>query len=146
MKTVKSGTAIIAEPKRTAQKGKPMSDLIDRQKAITAICEDGTWLERQGCTEITMCERKQRDADILSELPTIDSVIDQIRWERDTAIEQLAEIGKGLGERMDDVVKVVRCKDCKYYNYIGICNETSWAVTEDSYCCWAERRQDAEKL
>lgn len=50
-----------------------MSDLIDRKAAITAICEDGTWLERQGCTEITMCERKQRDADILSELPTIDA-------------------------------------------------------------------------
>lgn len=28
MKTVKSGTAIIAEPKRTAQKGKPMSDWV----------------------------------------------------------------------------------------------------------------------
>lgn len=29
MKTVKSGTAIIAEPKRTAQKGEPMNDLIE---------------------------------------------------------------------------------------------------------------------
>ena len=37
MKTVKSGTAIIVEPKRTAQKGGPMSDLIDRQAAIEAI-------------------------------------------------------------------------------------------------------------
>lgn len=55
------------------RKGELVSDLIDRQKAITAILEDGTWLERQGCTEITMCERKQRDADILSELPTIEA-------------------------------------------------------------------------
>lgn len=47
-----------------------MSDLIDRQAAIKAICEDGTWLESQGCTEITMAERKQRDADILSDLPS----------------------------------------------------------------------------
>ena len=136
-----------------------MSDLIDRQKAITAICEDGTWLESQGCTEITMCERKQRDADILSELPTIDSVIDQIRWERDTAIEQLAEIGKGLGERMDDVEKVVRCKDCKYASYepyedfvnVYICNYSQWTRSEggrfpDWYCARAERGQDAEKL
>lgn len=59
-----------------------MSDLIDRQKAITAICEDGTWLENQGCTEITLCERKQRDADILSELPTIDAEpVKHGRWE-----------------------------------------------------------------
>ena len=30
------------------------------------------------------------------------SVVDQIRWERDTALSQLKEIGKGLGEKMDD--------------------------------------------
>lgn len=30
-------------------------------------------------------------------------VVDQIRWERDTALSQLKEIGKGLGEKMDDV-------------------------------------------
>ena len=47
-----------------------MNDLISRQAAIKAICEDGTWLESQGCTEITMAERKQRDADILGELPS----------------------------------------------------------------------------
>ena len=47
-----------------------MYDLISRQSAIKAICEDGTWLESQGCTEITMAERKQRDADILGEFPS----------------------------------------------------------------------------
>ena len=31
------------------------------------------------------------------------SVVDQIRWERDTALSQLKEIGKCLGEKMDDV-------------------------------------------
>ena len=31
-------------------------------------------------------------------------VVDQIRWERDTAIQQLSEIGKGLGEKMDDII------------------------------------------
>ena len=45
-------------------------DLISRQAAIKAICEDGTWLERQGCTDISMAERKQRDVDILSDLPS----------------------------------------------------------------------------
>jgi hypothetical protein len=62
-----------------------MSDLIDRQAAIIAICEDGTWLERQGCNEITLCERKQRDADILSELPTVDAVeVVHAHWEQDS--------------------------------------------------------------
>ena len=47
-----------------------MDDLISRHEAIKAICEDGTWLESQGCTEITVAERKQRDADIIGELPS----------------------------------------------------------------------------
>ena len=38
--------------------------------------------------------------------------------------------------------EVVRCKDCKYYNPIGVCIEMSSAVCEDSFCCWAERRTD----
>ena len=47
-----------------------MSDLISRQAAINAICEDGTRLERQGKYTMTMAERKQRDADILDALPS----------------------------------------------------------------------------
>lgn len=39
--------------------------------------------------------------------------------------------------------EIVRCKDCKYYNPIGVCIEMSSAVCEDSFCCWAERRTDA---
>ena len=50
-----------------------MNDLISRQAALKAICEDGTWLESQGCTDISMAERKQRDADILSDLPSVQS-------------------------------------------------------------------------
>lgn len=46
-----------------------MSDLIDRQAAVNAICEDGTQLERQGQYSMTMAERKQRDADIITALP-----------------------------------------------------------------------------
>jgi len=38
--------------------------------------------------------------------------------------------------------EIVRCKDCKYYNPIGVCIEMSSAVCEDSFCCWAERRTD----
>lgn len=104
-----------------------MSDPIDRQAAITAICEDGTWLERQGCTEITMCERKQRDADILSELPPVDAV------------------------------EVVRCKDCKYWPYKTITywdNQIEFETYQwcaslglhggKGFCSKGERRTDAD--
>ena len=47
-----------------------MNDLISRQAAIKAICEDGTMLERQGKYTMTMAERKQKDADILDSLPS----------------------------------------------------------------------------
>ena len=42
--------------------------------------------------------------------------VQQIKCERDLAIQQLkGDYGVGLGERKNpDVVKVVRCKDCKY--------------------------------
>lgn len=46
---------------------------------------------------------------VIEDLPTADvvssSLFDQIDWERTVAISQLAEIGKSLGEQMDDVVK-----------------------------------------
>lgn len=47
-----------------------MIDLISRQAAIKAICEDGTMFERQGKYTMTMAERKQMDADILDSLPS----------------------------------------------------------------------------
>ena len=41
--------------------------------------------------------------DALTLLKADQSVIDQIEWERNTALEQLAEVDKSLGEKMDDL-------------------------------------------
>lgn len=57
-----------------------MIDLISRQAAIKAICEDGTMFERQGKYTMTMAERKQKDADILDSLPSAQ----QVPWDRKT--------------------------------------------------------------
>ena len=35
---------------------------------------------------------------------------DQLKWERDVALRQLADIGKGFGERMDDIVELLERK------------------------------------
>ena len=53
--------------------------------------------------------------------------------------------------------EVVMCKDCKYYGsdwWIGDCHHKQWGdgwgnyppptVTEDGFCAWGERREDAE--
>ena len=53
------------------------------------------------------------------ELQTVDVVpisqIDQIKWERDMAFEQIREIGGEPFMKWEctDVVHVVRCKDCR---------------------------------
>ena len=50
------------------------------------------------------------------------SLADVYKWERDIALSQLEEYGIGFAEKKrDDLVEVVRCKDCEYYNndYMG---------------------------
>lgn len=97
-----------------------MSDLIDRQAAIDAIAHatfDVTISGRQGFYYYKD-EFKKAFVAI-----------------RDKYIEALKALPSAEPE-------IVRCKDCKYYNPIGVCIEMSSAVCEDSFCCWAERRTD----
>ena len=84
MKTVKSGTAIIAEPKRTAQKGEPMSDLISRQDAISMKFSHG--INEDGVLYVPYREVKTN----LEELPSVkqdlitwllDEIWDEDMWE-----------------------------------------------------------------
>lgn len=84
--------------------------------------------------------------------PTIDAVplgaYEQTRWERDTAIAQLSEIGKSFCEKMDNVATVVRCKECKHWGIhkrlnVPWCFEMHIDKSEDGYCDSGERREDA---
>lgn len=61
------------------------------------------------------------------------------------AIEILAEIF--VMEVEEDIEKVVRCKDCKYYDKMGeYCWNEQWItpddtqVKEDDFCSYGERR------
>lgn len=76
-------------------------------------------------------------------------VHDQVRWERDTDIGQLEEHGIPFGGIAPDVVKVVRCKDCKNFcpyegaEHKGDCAELvglESCVYEDDFCSYGERR------
>lgn len=58
----------------------PINDCISRQAAINAICEDGTRLERNGRYRMTMVERKQRDVDILENLPSAQPERNKGEW------------------------------------------------------------------
>ena len=98
--------------------------------------------------------------DALSALAPADvvsvSAYKQVLLERDTVVEQLKQIGKDIREVMDDVVhlqrqlsadvvKIVRCKNCKYHNYDKVfggywCEHPFMAgeVNPDFYCGYGE--------
>ena len=86
-----------------------------------------------GCSEIL---------EMIYAAPTVDAVspgvVEQFRWERDTAIAQLQELGIGFGQKKPDMVEVVRCKDCKHhrdsiYGHV-ICTLLGRSVRADGYC------------
>ena len=71
------------------------------------------------------------------------AVYPQFKWERDTAIEQLDEYGISFGAKKDDdIVKVVRCKDCINFDYaFNYCDFLEAGVEgEDFFCAWGERK------
>ena len=74
----------------------------------------------------------------------------QIRWERDKAMEQLAEHHIPFMCVAEDVVEVVRCKDCKNwdttwqdgwaknYHYCPLIDGTR---NGDWFCAYGEKRE-----
>lgn len=60
-------------------------------------------------------------ADMIEDAPTIDAVpkpyAEQIRWERDIAIEQLNEIGCQLGQKMDEIKEKLNAVPVVHGNY-----------------------------
>ena len=90
-------------------------------------------------------------------------VLDQVRWERDVAMQQLEEHGIPFCGIAPDVVKVVRCKDCKHrgddvhcpmcfeelreWDYDGY-RETDFVLhdrtTDDGFCHNGERKDNGK--
>ena len=68
------------------------------------------------------------DADVVSR-----GVFEQVKWERDMAMQQLEEHGIPFGGEADDVVNVVRCKDCVYFqpNFVETNNGERRPYTEE---------------
>lgn len=97
-----------------------MDKLISLQQAIKAICEDGTWLERQGCTEITMAERKQRDADIIDKLPSVQPTL-------------MRSIGKLIGYTGNQCPNCGRLRVERYESGLEICEKCNWCEQTKSY-------------
>ena len=58
------------------------------------------------------------------------------------------EINKQLKQLSVDVVRVVRCKDCKFYTSMrpdlktGICDLNVHHMGDDGFCSYGERREE----
>ena len=117
-----------------------MADLISRQAAVDAfrkelrIKDDGDILTQTVYDGIV---------DVLSSLPSAQpeqpsrEYIEQLRWERDLAIQQLKELGYGLGEKprtqpeqrkgkwLNESMDYAECSECGFYgittNYCPQC-------------------------
>ena len=77
------------------------------------------------------------------QIDALQGTIEQIRWERDIAMQQLAEHGIPFGGKADDVIKVCKCKDCKHYDgkwclLLDIVN----SEMGDWFCGFGERKDD----
>lgn len=76
-------------------------------------------------------------------------VFEQVKWERDMAMQQLEEHGIPFCGVADDVIEVVRCKDCKHWGgetFGYICKEWSGMTFRnytkpDHYCSRGERKE-----
>jgi len=89
--------------------------------------------------------------ELLKTEPTVDAVpvksIEQLKWERDTAIEQLEKHGIPFCGKAD-VVQVVRCGECKWWfkdeNYDGLyrCANDGLLRKGDHYCADGERKDE----
>ena len=82
---------------------------------------------------------------MIDNTPTVETVstsaYKQVAWERDLAIYQLSQCGIELGQVKDeDLIRVVRCKNCKHYDGFGWCNETDLVVVDDDFCSYGELR------
>jgi metal-sulfur cluster biosynthetic enzyme len=129
--------------------------LIDATKVIESIdeivCSMSVCINSDYCHGMTA----MKDAAIhaIEEQPTVDAVpigaVEQIRWERDMAMQQLSEHGIPFGGNADDVIKVCRCKECQWFDangdyYDSYCDKNGISVEEDFYCADGERRTDGE--
>ena len=87
---------------------------------------------------------------IIKNAPTINFPIEQIKWERDIAVEQLNSIGKGLGETMNDVQPVktgkwIEDSDPLLPPHCSACGEYALEWVETKYCPNCGARMEKEE-
>lgn len=82
-------------------------------------------------------------ADMIEDAPAVEAVpksyADQIRWERDVAVEQLNEIGCQFGQKMDEVKKKLEVVHAKWID--GCCSNCGAYIPTDSLWDYISERE-----
>jgi len=101
-----------------------MGDLISRSALYKAISvnEKGQRIPEYDCDNFPITLSLKEFKEIIKKQPTVEAVpvsyVNQIRWERDIAVEQLNEIGCQLGQKMDDVKKKLEAEPVVHGEWI----------------------------
>lgn len=117
-----------------------MSDYVNREEMLKRFdrrAKSTVGDKRVGVDSIRVFIENIPAADVVSR-----EAYEQVRWERDVAIEQLSQIGKSFGEKMDDIVPVVRCQNCKYCADYGTplwCEKLKMEIKPGFYCGFGEK-------
>ncbi len=79
-----------------------------------------------------------------------DVIFEQIKWERDVALDTLEEHGIGLGQKAEYIIpsgdvmftsEVVYCKDCKHYGATDCqIQESFYGIKDFDFCSYGERK------
>jgi len=119
-------------------KENPKRDYIDREAAINAAWHNFYPSIDHYCTSVKCATKKDIESIPAADVRPV-GLLGQVEWERDTALAQLAEIGKGLGEKMDDVRPVVYCKNCLHWSpneeTAGWCSAWAQVVENPDFFC-----------
>ena len=119
-----------------------------RKEAINLLKATNKMMYSSDGTPISdVCEALDMAIEALQEEPNKavpPSLADVYKWERDIALSQLEEYGIGFAEKKrDDLVEVVRCKDCKWYGHVGCAIrivDDSDKPKDNDYCSFGERK------
>lgn len=122
-----------------------MSDLISRQailKHIEKIRQSAQRMDDIRRKSIVMNGMYLGEEAVRNQPSAQPEYFKQIKWERDLAIQQLEELGYGLGEKIHtEQREIIRCKDCRDYTD-DYCRRFGDDYGTDFYCGFAERRTD----
>ena len=127
-------------------------DLIDRQAVLERLKFKR---DTESYPNKKYCGLESAIAQI-QKIPSVDAVsrgvYEQIKWERDIAMEQLEEHGIAFGaKKQGDAVEVVRCKDCKHgtlcdnlqgAEYVDCVLDDCSVRKPSDYCSYGERKED----